>query len=113
MKPEVKTISLSTIIAWATLIPMLWFIGKPVVIKSVSVVMAEEIKQVVKEEVTPLVQSFTILMQIDINSLRKEIAQLEYRQREGINWTVEDAKFLEDKKIELDGLQAALAALQK
>lgn len=107
MATSKQSISLSTLASTVSsllvLIPVLWFIGKPLI----SEALAEDIKDIVKEEVEPINNAFTVLLQRDITALRKEIASLRFRQRTGEDWTEEDAEYLTELEIELDALREA------
>ncbi len=99
----------STVSSLIVLLPATWFVVKPFIADS----LAEDIKQVVQEESEPIKGAFTILLDLDINNTRREIAALEFRQRQGDDWTAEDAQDLAELKIELDALQAAREELDE
>lgn len=103
----------STIVSWITIGAFLWLVAKPILVSSVSVALADEIKQTVAAEVAPLNGAFIALLQRDINATKREIAVLEYRQQRASDWKTSDAKLLADKKIELDALLAARASLER
>lgn len=102
------SIGVNQIITYATLIPILWFIGQPIIIDA----MAEDIKTVVQQSTEPMQSAFVVLLLRDINALKRDIARDEFRQREE-DWTAEDSIALADKKIELQALQEALGELQE
>jgi phage terminase Nu1 subunit (DNA packaging protein) len=102
------SIGVNQIITYATLIPILWFVGQPIIVDA----MAEDIKAVVQQSTEPMQNAFTVLLLRDINALKREIAADEFRQgQEG--WTAADSVRLADKKIELQALQEALGELQE
>ena len=105
-------ISASVVVSWITIGAFLWLVAKPLLVQSVSIAMADEIKQTVATEVAPLNGAFVALLQRDINATKKEIAGLEYRQRRAVDWTADDAELLAEKEIELDALLEAKAALE-
>ncbi len=107
-KEQSKAISLSAAITWIPLIPLLWFVGKPLIAES----LAEDIKQTVQAEVAPINNAFVALLQRDINATRKDIAALKFRQRSNDEWTQDDAEYLADLEIQLDALEEAKSALQ-
>jgi hypothetical protein len=100
-------IGINQIITYATLVPILWFIGQPILVRA----MAQDIKTSVQKEVAPLNAAFSRILQRDVNRVRKEIAALKYRQRQIDDWTAEDAQDLADLQIELESLRSAMAAL--
>lgn len=103
-------IGVNQLVTYLTLIPILWFVGQPLIVKA----LAEDIKQVVQTEVAPINNAFVALLQRDINATRKEIAALRFRQRnESDEWTAEDAAYLADVEIQLDALEEAKDALQE
>lgn len=110
IKEHGVSISIATIATWIPLVPLLWFVGKPIIVSSVSEAMADDIKRTVQEQVAPMNGAFVALIQRDINKVKKEIAGLKFRQRQA-NWTADDARYLADLEIELDALKLAFAAL--
>ena len=112
-KQEIKErgirIGVNQIVTYATLVPIFWFIGQPLLVAA----LADDIKQSVAEEVQPINNAFVALLQREINAARKEIAALKFRQRSASNeWTEEDALYLADLEIQMDSLEEAKAALK-
>lgn len=99
----------STVSSLVVLIPVLWFIGKPLI----ATALAEDIKDIVQQEATPIKSAFTVLLDRDINALRRQIAAMKFRQRTGEDWTADDAEYLAEMEIELEALQDAKAQLNK
>ena len=93
----------SSVSSLMVLVPVMWFIGKPVI----SDALAGDIKESVRQELQPIERSFMVLLDRDINALRKEIAQLRFRQRIGEDWDQDDAEYLASLEIELEALRAA------
>ncbi|HUW44270.1 MAG TPA: hypothetical protein VMW50_00590 [Dehalococcoidia bacterium] len=98
----------SLLVSLAAVIPILWFVGKPIITEA----LAEDIKEIAKEQAMPLKNSFSVLLTRDINALRKEMAALRFRQAQNTDWTVEDASYLADLEIELEALREAKEALK-
>ena len=111
IKEHGVSISIATIATWIPLIPLLWFVGKPIIVSSVSEAMADDIERTVKEQIAPMNGAFVALIQRDINKVKKEIAGLKFRQRQAVNWTVDDAVYLADLEIELEALKLAFDSL--
>lgn len=105
-------ISASVIVSWITIGAFMWLFAKPLLVNSVSAALADEIKQTVANEIAPLNGAFVALLQRDMNTTKKEIAALKFRQRSEQDWRVADAKELVEKEIELEALKAAKEALQ-
>jgi hypothetical protein len=101
-------IGINQLVTYVTLIPIFWFILQPLILNS----MAADIKAIVAEEAEPINNAFVALLQRDINATRKEIAALEFRQRNDDAWDEEDALYLADLEIELAALEEAKSALQ-
>jgi len=101
-------ITMAGVIAFLPLLPIMWFIGKPVI----STALAEDIKQAAQEQAVPIKNAFVALLVRDINKLKKEMAGLRFRQRQGTDWTADDAEYLADLEIELAALQEAKVALE-
>lgn len=108
-----REISLSTIFSTfaslAVVIPVLWYIGKPLI----SEALAEDFKQIAQENAQPIKSAFSVLLTRDINSLRKDIAGLKFRQRQDTDWTADDAEWLADLEIELEALKEAKEFLKE
>ena len=108
-----KDISLSTLVSLAgsltVLVPVLWFIGRPVI----ATALAEDFKEIAQQEAAPIKSAFSVLLMRDINSLRREVAGLKFRQTQADDWTEDDAAYLADLEIELDSLREAKEQLDK
>ena len=111
VKEQGISISIATVATWIPLIPLLWFVGKPIIVSSVSEAMAEDVEQTVQAQVAPVKGGLGALIQININKIKKEIAGLKFRQSQP-GWTAKDADDLAELEIELDGLKQAYEALQ-
>jgi hypothetical protein len=98
----------STVASLAVVIPVLWYVGKPLI----SDALAEDFKQIAQDQAQPIKSAFSVLLTRDINSLRKEIAALKFRQRQDTDWVEDDAEYLTDLEIELEALQEARAELK-
>jgi len=98
----------STIASLAVVIPILWYVGKPLL----SEALAEDFKDIAQEQAQPIKSAFSVLLTRDINSLRKEIAALKFRQRQDTDWTEDDAEYLADLEIELEALREAKEKLE-
>lgn len=101
-------IGINQVITYVTLMPILWFIGQPILVNA----LADDIKHSVQQEVAPMSAAFVALLQRDVNKVRKEIAGLRFRQQRQDSWTSEDAVYLADLEIELEALREAMAALR-
>ena len=98
----------STVASLAVVIPVLWYVGKPLL----SDALAEDFKVIAQEQAQPIKSAFSVLLTRDINSLRKEIAALKFRQRQATDWEQGDAEYLADLEIELEALQEAREELK-
>ena len=101
-------ITLAGVVAFLPLLPIMWFIGKPVI----STALAEDIKSAAQQQAQPIKNAFVALLVRDINATRKEIAALKFRQRQDTDWTVDGAEYLADLEIELEALREAKVALE-
>lgn len=114
-KAEVKEaagrIGVNQIVTYAGLVPIFWFILQPILVDALAEEMQETIKQTVASQVDPINNAFVALLQRDINATKKEMAALRFRQRQGDDWTVDDAEYLADLEIQLDALEMAKAEL--
>ena len=99
----------STVASLAVVIPVLWYVGKPLL----SEALAEDFKDIAQAQAQPIKSAFSVLLTRDINSLRKEIAALRFRQRQDTDWVQDDAEYLADLEIELEALREAKAELDK
>jgi len=105
-------IGINQIVTYATLVPILWFVAQPILVGAVSTAMAEDIKQTVATQVGPINNAFVALLQRDINATKKDIAALRFRQRQGSDWTQDDAEYMAELEIQVDALEEAKSALQ-
>ena len=99
----------SAVASLAVVIPVLWYVGKPLI----SEALAEDFKQIAQENAQPIKSAFSVLLTRDINALRKDIAGLRFRQRQGEDWTADDAEWLSDLEIELEALKEAKEFLKE
>lgn len=110
------SITYSTIAAWITIVPAVWFIAKPVMTAAVAEELKEQIKQQMQKEVRPLSASFAVMLRRSIRELRREITALEFQMQEARegrgSWTLEDAQNLADLRVELRSNEEALRALE-
>ncbi len=104
-------VSLSTVATIVALVPAFWFIGKPILVAQISTAMAAEFEDVIETKQAPVENAFRVLLQTEITKLRKEIAALRYRQRNGEDWDELDAEYLAELEIELEALQQAYEEL--
>jgi len=98
----------STVASLAVVIPVLWYVGKPLL----SEALAEDFKEIAQSQAQPIKSAFSVLLTRDINSLRKEIAGLKFQQRQDTDWTAEDVDYLADLEIELEALKEAKEQLE-
>lgn len=110
IKEHCVNISIATIATWISLVPLLWFVGKPIIVSSLSAAMADDIQQTVQSQMAPMNGAFVALIQRDINKVKKDIAGLRFRQTHA-DWSAADADYLADLEIELDALKQAFEAL--
>ena len=90
------------IISWVTVFGLGFPFVKPALVEAVSTAMAEEIEDTVKDTVAPINNAFEVLLTLQINTARKDIATMQFRQRQGVDWNSEDASDLTEKQIELE-----------
>ena len=113
LKDHGTTISISTI---ATLVPVLaavWFVMQPVMVSQISDALADDMEEEIEEKTRPIKGAFNVLLQSDINRLKRNIARLERKQQhEPDEWTEADAVRLADYKIELDAYEKAIDDLE-
>lgn len=105
--------TLTVIASYLPLVPVFWFLVKPVLVSSVSVAIAEDVQNQVEQGIAPMNSAFKILLQMDIDEKKREIADMEYKKRnDNGDWTAKDATDLANCKITLDALVAARKELQ-
>ena len=104
---------LSTVVSVGAVVPLVWFVVQPLLLRSINTAMAQETREIVKEEIAPLSTGFRVIIQQTILRLKKEIAQLERQQRTQDGLTAEDTNRLVDLRAELDAQEMALAELAK
>ena len=112
-KDHAYRMTLSGFTSGVAVLGILWVFAEPVIVKSVSVAMADDINEAVQQQVAPINTAFTVILQNDINNIKREIAALEFRQRRNEDWTSEDAQTLANRKIELKAFEDAVEALEE
>lgn len=104
--------TVAAVLSYLPLIPVFWFLVKPVLIVAVSEAVAGDIKAQVDASVAPINSAFKILLQRDIDGKKREIAALENkRQFHTSEWTTRDAEDLVNCRIDLESLIAAKGEL--
>jgi len=102
-------IGVNQIVTYATLVPIFWFVAQPILVEA----LAEDIQQTVARQVEPINNAFVALLQRDINSTKKDMSALRFRERQGEDWTAGDALYLAELEIQLSALEEAKDALQE
>lgn len=105
-------VTLSTITALLAIIPAAWFVGKPLLVGSISEAIADDVETEVEEQIAPVQTAFKVIILNDINLLKKNIAQYEFEEEhEPDSWTEEDARKLAEAKITLAAFEEAYREL--
>lgn len=105
-------ITLSTIVTLASVSGILWAFGKPLLMDSIGVALAQDIRDTVQDEIEPIKGGLQVIIAQTIIRLRKDIAQLERKQSaEGLS--SEETNLLVDLRGELEAQEMALAAFKK
>jgi len=104
----------AAVLSWLPLIPVFWFIVKPILVTAVSEAMASDVAQQIQREAAPIKGAFSVLILRDISYLRKEIAGMEFLRDNppADDWTADDVEDLVELQLELESMQAALDALK-
>lgn len=108
-----QTIAVSIVVTTAIitgLTSLTVLVGKKGIVSVMSDAMAGEITKQVQTQVAPLAAGFKVILQQNIDRLRREIGALEFKERTG-TLTADEARLLDDRRIELDGQKAALDAI--
>ena len=105
---------MAALLSWIPLIPVFWFIVKPILVTAVSEAMASDVAMQIQKEAAPIKGAFSVLILRDISYLRKEIAGMEFRRDNPPeeDWAAEDAEDLVDLQLELESMQSALTELR-
>ena len=113
-KEEGIRISAAALLSWIPLIPIFWFIVKPILVTGVSEAMASDVAEQIQKESAPIKNAFSVLILRDISYLRKEIAGMEFRRDNppADDWTAQDADDLVELRLELESMRSALFALE-
>ncbi len=102
-------ITASSLVTMLTLGTMGWFILQPLMISQISTAMAGEISDQIELKTRPISGAFKVLLQSDINRIKRNIARLEFREKhKPETWEDDDAQRLADYKIELDAFEDAI-----
>jgi hypothetical protein len=113
-KDEGIRISVAALLSWIPLIPVFWFIVKPILVTAVSEAMASDVAQQIQKEAAPIKGAFSVLILRDISYLRKQIAGMEFLRDNppADDWTADDAEDLVELQLELESMQSALHELK-
>lgn len=105
---------MAAVLAWIPLIPVFWFIVKPILVTAVSEAMASDVAQQIQKEAAPIKGAFSVLILRDISYLRKEIAGMEFVRDNppADDWTADDAQDLVELQLELESMREALNELK-
>ena len=105
---------MAAVLSWVPLIPVFWFIVKPILVTAVSEAMASDVAQQIQKEAAPIKGAFSVLILRDISYLRKEIAAMEFRRDNPPedDWTADDAQDLVELQLELESMREALSELK-
>ena len=104
---------MAAVLSWIPLIPVFWFIVKPILVTAVSEAMASDVAQQIQKEAAPIKGAFSVLILRDISYLRKQIAGMEFVRDNppADDWTADDAEDLVELQLELESMQSALNEL--
>ncbi len=112
-KTQGVSISVATLLTWIPLIPVLWFVARPIVADAVAAELQESFEQKIEQETAPIQNAFRVLILRDIANLRRLIADREFvRDNQPDLWEADDAEDLVNLKLELESLQKALRELE-
>ena len=113
-KQDGVNISLGAVLAWLPLIPVFWFIAKPILVSAVSDAVAEDIEQQISKQIAPLNGAFIALLQTEVATLKRQIAAKEFKRDNPPpgDWTSLDAQELVNDKLALKAAEDALVALK-
>lgn len=115
-RDERKSIGISSIASivgvCAVVLPVGWFLVKPALADSIADQMKGTIDSAVQAKIQPLNVGFKAILQQNIDRLRRDIDQLENKQRSGA-LTEQELRNLSDKRIDLDGQRAALDGIMR
>lgn len=108
LKQHGINISLSSIGAIIPILVFLWIFVQPALVNSIAADLDDKISAQVTEKQVPLNNAFKAILQSDINKLKKQIAQLEFKESHSPDeWTSDDADELASTKIQLQALEEA------
>jgi hypothetical protein len=111
-KEEAISFSLGTIVNLIVIIPVVWFLVRPIITEAVAEDMKASVQETVGEAAKPLNDAFNVLLTRDITKLRRQIVVLQFKQRNEEDWTQVDAELLSELQTELDALISAKKALE-
>lgn len=112
LKDHTVPISISTLTSLGAAVSIVWFLIQPVMVAQVSNEISDTIDDKIDKQQRPIESAFKALLRQNIATTRRAIAMLEYRRdHQPETWTQENARLLEDRKLELQALQEAYAEL--
>lgn len=106
----------STVAILGFVLPAVSWFARPAIVAllsdAVSAQVQDQIDTQIEAKTKPLNAGFKAILQQNVNRLKREIAELERRDRsDGLNEI--ETRTLTDKRIDLEGQQAALKAIEE
>ena len=109
MKEELKKQGLASILLmWLPLIPVFWFVAKPLITDA----LAEDLASSVEQQISPVKGAFVTLLDREIRELKLQVAKFEFRRDNTMDWTDLDAQELANLKIALSEAEEARLELK-
>ncbi len=111
-KEHAYRMTISSVASLLAILAVMYTLLMPAVVRTLSVAMADDINKTVSEQVAPISNAFIALLQRDINTTRKDIAELKFKQHSATNWSSQDAIELAELEIDLEALREARKELK-
>ncbi len=109
MKTEAKNHSISAVIlVWLPLIPIFWFVAKPLI----SDALAEDLTSSVQQQVAPIKGAFVTLLDREGRELTFEISKMEFASENDEDWSAFNEQELTNLKLALEEAKEAREELK-
>ena len=92
-----KKLSVAAFLAYLPLIPVFWFIAKPLITDA----LAEDLTSSVQQQVAPIKGAFVTLLDREIRELTFEISKMEFAKENDEEWSAFNEQELTNMKLAL------------
>jgi hypothetical protein len=104
-----KKLSVAALLAYLPLIPVFWFVAKPLITDA----LAEDLTSSVQQQVAPIKGAFVTLLDREIRELTFEISKMEFAKENDEEWSAFNEQELTNMKLALAEAEEAKEELKQ